>query len=158
MALYGFQILSFLNKNIKSKNIILCSYDNLPYKVKAFPSYYVVNLDTSNGNGSHWIAIYFNKKRQSTYFCSFRTQPNKIILNFLKMNSTHINFSYRVLQNYSSHFCGYYVCFFLITCYKYDYVIKNKNNNSLELFYSLFSNNLVANDLFVTKMCNMKND
>lgn len=158
MALYGFQIISFLKKNINSKNIVLCSYDNLPKKVISFPAYYVVNLDKSNGNGSHWIAIYFNKNKDSIYFCSFKTHPNKAIFNFLKNNSNNIKLSYRVLQNYSSHFCGYYVCFFLLTCFKYDYLIKTMSNDFLEIFYSFFSNNLVANDFYVTKMCNMKND
>ena len=71
----------------------------------------VINLDTSEMNGSHWVALYSDlKKNQIYFFDSFAEPPNKEftvlvrkILNYMycKMNNVDVkldNFSCRVIK------------------------------------------------------------
>jgi len=149
MALFGFQIIKFLQKFIKSKNIYITSFDVLPNKIRSYPAYFVVNLDKNNGLGTHWIGIHFSKNREAFYFCSFASVPCKKILKFMYQNSRKIEFSSKVLQSSNSSVCGYYVCAFLIFC------SKNKNiNNLIDMFTKIFSYNFILNDYYIIKFCN----
>lgn len=53
--MYGYELINFLNKNISSKNIFICSYDTLPKYKFNYPSYYVINLDESKNEGKEEI-------------------------------------------------------------------------------------------------------
>ena len=45
----------------------------------------VYNLDTSAGNGSHWVAIYIdNKNNEINYYDSYASKPTRLIHKFIK--------------------------------------------------------------------------
>ena len=97
------------------------SRDNLPDKIK--DGAYVINLI-----GTHWIAIYVNKKTV-TYFDSFGIEHiPKEVKKFIS-NRNIISNIYRI-QNYVSIICGYFAIGFI------DYMFMGK---SLTDYTNLFS-------------------
>ena len=115
------------------------SRNNLPDKIK--DGAYVVNLDEYYDIGTHWIALYVNKKtvnnKTITYFDSFGVEHiPKEIKKFINNKNIIANI-YRV-QNYDSIMCGYFCIGFI------GYMFKCK---SLTDYTNLFSpNNFKKND------------
>ena len=110
------------------------SRDNLPDEIK--DGAYVTNLDEYPDIGTHWIALYVNKKTV-TYFDSFGIEHiPKEVKKFIG-NRNIISNIYRI-QNYDSVMCGYFCIGFI------DYMFKGK---SLTDYTNLFSpNNFKKND------------
>ena len=51
-------------------------------KQKSFPSAYVFNLDPSYKPGSHWVAVYIDRKGRPEYFDSFGPLPQEKSMTF----------------------------------------------------------------------------
>ena len=102
--------------------------DNLPDKIK--DGTYVINLDEHSDIGTHWIALYINKKTV-TYFDSFVFEHiPKEIKKFI-INKIIIANIFR-LQAYDSIMWGYFCLVFI------DFMF---NGSSLTDFSNLFSPN-----------------
>ena len=110
------------------------SRDNLPDKIK--DGAYVVNLDEYSDIGTHWIALYVNKKTV-TYFDSFGIEHiPKEVKKFIG-NRNIISNIYRI-QNYDSVMRGYFCIGFI------NYMFMGK---SLTDYTNLFSpSNFKKND------------
>ena len=112
---------------------VYCS-DNLLDKIK--DGAYVINLDEYFDVGTHWIALYVNKKT-AKYFDNFGNEhiPKKI--------KKFISNKYKIanlfsLQEYDSVMHGYFCIGFI------DFMLKG---NNLTVFTNLFSpNELKKND------------
>ena len=87
--------------------------DTLPLNRKQF-STFIVNLDTHDQAGTHWIAIFFDKNNRVFYFDSYGIEPtNKNILNFMKRNAKEIFYNKFCFQDDSTTTCGYFCLYFL---------------------------------------------
>ena len=97
---------------------------------------YVINLDEYSDIGTHWVALYVNKKTV-TYFGSFGVEHiAKEIKKFID-NKNIITNIFRI-QLYDSVICGYFCIGFI------DFMF---NGNSLTGFNNLFSpSNFKKND------------
>ena len=105
------------------------SRDNFPDKIK--DGAYVINLDEYSDIGTHWIALYVNKKTV-TYFDSFGVERiPKEIKKFINNNKSIIANIFRT-QAYDSVMCGYFCIGFI------DFMLKG---NNLTDFTNLFSPN-----------------
>ena len=114
-------------------------------KLSHYPSFVIVNLDTRDGDGSHWIAIamFLN----DVYICDSlgALMPNddfpKELVNFLYRvtfrRRLHIT---RQLQQPTSNTCGLYCIFFIHFCVTHTFYS----------FLSKFTNDFALNDLLVT--------
>lgn len=72
----------------------------------------IVNLDSSTGPGTHWVA-YYKDKNYTEYFDSFgNLQPPREIIQYLGDN---IKYNYNVYQNYDSIICGHLCLQFLFS-------------------------------------------
>ena len=80
----------FLNNYIRPrcKNFVeVFSSDDLPSDPPTLPCCLIANLSKRNQKGSHFIAMYINKKNQLYYFDSFGLLPpiwNKCLMKFLR--------------------------------------------------------------------------
>lgn len=116
-----FQIKDVMNQMFKYKSSI--QYDCIPCdflentRIKSYPFAFCVNDEPSHKPGSHWIALYIEKRTGPLeFFCSFgrgiNTYPNYFKLfannNNLSVNQTNID-----LQSIDSSFCGHHVLHFL---------------------------------------------
>lgn len=93
--------------------------DTLPQKIKKYESG-IVNLDTNNGDGTHWIA-YTKKHKEVVYFDSYGNlrPPEELTKYFLSDGSTNkIKYNYDSLQTYNSYVCGHLCLIFLYNQWK----------------------------------------
>lgn len=89
--------------------------DSLPRKPNKYECG-IVNLDSSNGPGTHWVAYYKNKM-DVNYFDSFgNLKPPKELIVYLGKN---ISYNYTQYQTYDSVICGH-------LCIKFLYEQSNK--------------------------------
>lgn len=71
----------------------------------------VINLDSANGIGTHWVA-YAKNKDKIQYFDSFgNLHPPKEVIKYLGHN---LNYNYTRHQNYNTHNCGHLCLSFLL--------------------------------------------
>ena len=114
----------FLNNYIRPrcKNFIgVFSSDDLPSDPLTLPCCLIANLSKRNQEGSHFVAMYINKKNQLYYFDSFIFLPpiwNKCLIKFLRpwieKNSFKVILS-QPIQSFRSLFCGWYTCAFCLS-------------------------------------------
>ena len=84
--------------------------------------FYVVNHDTSENEGTHWVAISIN--RNSVYiFDSLALHfTNEYILKFLKrLNKSDYYFNIKKLQSNESNLCGEFVSMYGMTSLMLNY-------------------------------------
>lgn len=89
--------------------------DSLPNKIRQNYECGIVNLDSSNGPGTHWTA-YRKTKSKVIYFDSFGSfQPSIELKKYFNSNgSTKIFFNYNSYQNVNTVICGHLCLQFLI--------------------------------------------
>jgi len=98
--------------------------------------FYIINLDTSKGIGSHWTSLYYHPLK-SYYFDSFGFVPpfdvEDIISPYIHNNKD--------IQDFDSDACGYY-------CIAFIKFLNDKENKELGFkeFLRLFSNKTTEND------------
>ena len=98
---------------------------------------FIINLDDSKGNGSHWVAIIVNPE-YCLYFDSYGAYPPKTLLKQLKIYKT-IYYNKFIIQSLSSILCGFYCIAFL------HYLQTNNNFNIIDS-YNNFTKNFVNNE------------
>ena len=79
---------------------------------------YVINLDEYSGIGTHWIALYINKKTFTSFDSFGVEQIPKEISKFINNKNIIANI-FRV-QAYDSTICGYFCIGFI------DFILKGK--------------------------------
>ena len=102
--------------NHYSKRIFLGVFprDCLPKSVPNYPCTLIINTDTKNLPGKHWVAIYISSYKEGEYFDSFGHEPPQDIaiwLNRFSLKWKKVNVS--LLQNPLSVQCGHFVLFYV---------------------------------------------
>lgn len=82
------------------------SRDDLPNKIAN--KFYIVNLDSEKGKGTHWVMVSNLNPSICTYFDSFGVSPPPEILHFMKTSGKECVYNTEDLQAYSSDACGWY--------------------------------------------------
>ncbi len=102
---------------------------------------YIINLDKSYENGSHWVAIYFDKNGRGEYFDSFGLPPFLPELkDFLNRNCKMWLYNSKRLQSKDTLVCGQYCIYFLI---------KRFNKKKIKDIVNEFSMSYDKNDMKV---------
>lgn len=110
------------------------------------PAGVIANTDNHNRSGSHWVAIFINKKGRGIFFDSYGFPPK--ISHFkdrLRKNATAYVWNTKQLQSFNSKVCGQFCIMFLYYMNK---------GYSLGNFCRLFSSNYLKNDSIVSKFYN----
>ena len=121
------------NQNIHIHGIYM--KDELPNKLTK--GFYIVNLQSSTaGNGTHWVALYYNPVC-SYYFDAFG------FIAPMEVQNKIIPYAYndKQIQNLNSSACGYYCIAFIMFLYG-----KKDIENLYRVFINLFSNDTKRND------------
>ena len=76
---------------------------------------YIINLDPAHKEGSHWVAVFFDRTTGSVdYFDSYGLKPKNVhIIRFLKRNSVFKHYNLHTYQSPCSVICGQYSLYFL---------------------------------------------
>lgn len=98
--------------------------------------FYIINLDTSKNEGTHWTACY-SYPLKSLYFDSYGFVPP---LELEKKIMPYI-YNCKDIQDWNSEACGWFCIAFIK--FLYD---KNDKETAFKEFLKLFSNNTKEND------------
>ena len=85
-------------------------------EVNEYPKLFVVNTDSMELPGAHWIAIYFNEQMKGEFFDSYGKHPihyNKHFLDFMNRIAVEWKHNKIQLQSAFSTVCGRYCIYFL---------------------------------------------
>jgi len=98
--------------------------------------FYITNLDTSKGDGSHWTSLYYHPLK-SYYFDSFGFVPPFDVEDVI----TPYIHNDKDIQDFNSEACGYF-------CVAFIKFLNDKENKELGFkeFLRLFSNKTTEND------------
>lgn len=113
--------------------------DELPTNPKAY-AFYIFNLDTSTGNGTHWTCA-VTTDTDAVYFDSFGFPPPTEILSFFKRRYSIVGWNSWVLQPIKSTTCGYWVLVFGAWVKQVCGPVKIVTNRFVQLFGSDFDTN-----------------
>lgn len=132
-----------------SKHTFLNVYarNELPNSVPFYPCSLIINTDTNNLPGKHWIAIYVTKQKSAEYFDSFNQPPPLDVA--LWMN----RFSWKwkrvtvyPIQSPLSLQCGGYVL----------YYVNERPVDSVKKLLRPFSKDCYANERYITEYVKSK--
>lgn len=119
---YDYQLRNICKKLFKSNFIDVLSYDKINEKNLKNNKSMIINVDSSNMPGSHWISLYrYNDK--IILYDSFGRDINKLIpkLKDIFKNKELIFDTKDKEQKYNEYNCGARSIIFLIICYDYGY-------------------------------------
>lgn len=119
--------------------------DELPRYVLSYPSAYVVNTDSSDEAGKHWLAFFFDSDGIAEFFDSYGGVPGDYDSNFqrfFKTNSSFVITNPRQLQQDTSAVCGAYVVY---------YLYKRCRKEPMNFILSNFTKDKGHNDYVVSK-------
>ena len=116
--------------------------ENLPSK-----SIIIVNQDTSNQKGSHWVVIHYTSDAIVEYFDSVGKPPKLEVQNLLLSQDMMYMYNNRRLQSYNTYTCGLFCLF-----YSY-YSCRGVNLNGILRHFSdsLLDNELLVSSFFVER-------
>ena len=85
-------------------------------QVKTFPCVYILNTDTDDKKGEHWVALYFKNQHECEYYDSYGLSiENEYILRYLyNLGFNHYRYNTLQYQDIFSKLCGYYVIAFVL--------------------------------------------
>jgi len=91
------------------------SNDNLPKKIKNYPSIFIINTSPSYIQEGHWLAVFISKNKQLYFFDSYGLHPKFYKLNKY-FNSISRKFTYNKtqFQSFFSKTCGYFCLIFIL--------------------------------------------
>lgn len=119
-------------------NVRVCPRNKIP-SIKNKPIGFVINTDSDQEAGEHWVSIFIGKDGVPIYFDSFGLPPlHEDILSFLESRSTNgWIYNKLTLQHPTSTACGKYCIEFL----RNQFSRKHVNH-----FLNLFTSDLVQNE------------
>lgn len=117
-GLFGNEINDMMKKYNKSGFSGVIPRDYVDTLTKKPYQGFIMNLDKSNKNGSHWVAVIIdNKKHQIIYYDSFGEEPGKDFIKSIKHLIDNTPYQYKInrikRQSASSTNCGYFGMKFL---------------------------------------------
>ena len=125
-----------------SKSLFLDVYarDNLPDRIPFYPCTVIINTDSSNLRGKHWVAVYVSAYKVAEYFDSLdQPAPHDIALWMNKFSWDWKKVTPFCLQNPASTLCGGYVLYF----------VNERPMDTLRTILLPFSKDVYRNDLYV---------
>ena len=94
------------------------------------PKLIICNTDTSEGEGKHWILIFFNNN-EVDFFDSLGNNPSYYgneFIDFMKKYVSECNITQSRVQPLNSDLCGHYCCYYAhkrCQGYNMEYIINN---------------------------------
>ena len=110
-----------------------------------YPSLIVVNLDTSEKKGSHWIVLHYILNHIVEHFNSIGRKPDEYINNILFKQNLTYKYNNKRLQSLYSNTCGLF-------CLFYSYY--SSRNEDMVRILERFGTSYKENEFIVLKFYN----
>ncbi len=94
---------------------------------------YIINLQSSNNEGTHWVCLCINKK-QAFYFDSFAGEPLPEVIDYCKANKLSLCMNNFIIQNLDSSACGYYCLGIILYLHQNNTKFLNDCNDFINIF------------------------
>lgn len=115
------ETLALTDVRLQSIFIGVYSLNNLPYIIRyqhsaikhVKPICFIVNTDTTNLPGQHWIAIFIDENNIGEVFDSFGRLPPSHIQRWMNINTRFWYYSQDCIQSISSTMCGAFCLYYL---------------------------------------------
>ena len=106
------QILNVLKCDSFTKSVFtdVLPSDRLPNQIQKRPRGFILNVDTSNAPGTHWISIYITADGKGEFFYSYGEPPEFYSRNF----SSKFTWNEKASQSQWSRVCGQYCLFYAL--------------------------------------------
>ena len=114
--------------------------DALPESIPHLPFIMVVNKDTHNLPGSHWLAVYIDEHRRGEIFDSLALPTSAPLAKWMNQFTVSWRKNTRYYQHLFSSNCGAFVIYF---------VLMRPNVSSIEDVTKTFTSSLYENDFIV---------
>ena len=135
----------FYFKELKTFYLGCFSSDNYPKTLKRF-EFFVVNKDSSNEKGSHWMLVFLSEK-EIEFFDSCGTNE-QFVKTFLKFNQRKVCvFNETCIQPSSSNTCGEFCIYFAFKR------LLNRDQSFASVINKSFSLDLEKNNFKVIEFC-----
>ena len=128
----------------RTRNFVGCYAENelSGIRISSFPSFFIVNIDSSDLPGSHWLAVLIDRKSveifDSSGFNIFHLPriPCHLLSFIHRLTQTRELHVSRQLQPITSKLCGFYAMFFVLC----------RQHLTFDQIMHLFTHNLSKND------------
>lgn len=90
------------------------SIDQLPFAVPHYPFFMVVNTQSHNLPGEHWIAIFIDKYKHGEVFDSFALPLAQPLIRWMNRFTRSFTKSHLTYQHPLSSACGAFVLFYIL--------------------------------------------
>jgi hypothetical protein len=162
MSMDTFQIRNMLRSDDIVRTILLgvIPINHLP-RVSFRPAALIINLDTSDMPGSHWVSLYFYDSC-CDFFDSYGRPPNEILTEYMLKFSNKIFFNNKPVQALLTSTCGQHCIFFLfwrarsvpmsnivgiLDIYNADQFITGFVNSLFKVQTSVYDENFLVNQI-----------
>ena len=107
------------------------SMDKLPNAVKQYPCLIIINTQSHNLPGEHWIAAFIGKNRQGEIFDSLALSPANSLIRWMNTYARTYRRNHLQYQHPLSSRCGAYVLYYVLKRLQNPKCVINKFTPSL---------------------------
>jgi len=105
------ELQTWASRYIKNFAGIYARLDPLP--IYSPPLCFILNTDTTNLPGQHWVCVYIHSNGICEYFDSFGGDPNPWLGEWINTHCTVCYYSRHVFQSINSTTCGLFCLYYL---------------------------------------------
>lgn len=113
----------------------------MPYE----DGYYIVNLEDTTDNGSHWVVVII-KNNQKAYWDSFGVVPSLQVIEFFRKSKGKYAFNNRIIQDLQSVLCGWFCLGLIIFCHHFAEIGENDIHILADTWSETFFDDYSKND------------
>ena len=84
------------------------SKDDVEIIDPSLPKFYILNMDSDTGPGTHWVLLSLVNPKVACYMDSFGAPPPQLVEMFMKRVRSQGIYNIVVIQSIKSENCGYY--------------------------------------------------
>ena len=112
------EIIRLIKRNADEATLVafqgVYSMDALPYAVKAYPFFMIVNTQSHNLPGEHWISVFIGSDRRGEVFDSLALPLSNIMAKWMNRFCRTYGKNSLVYQHPLSARCGVYAVYFVL--------------------------------------------
>ena len=88
--------------------------DSLPHRLSHYPACMVINTQSHNLPGEHWISIFITKDKRGEVFDSLGLPLSNYLIRWLNQFTKSWQYNRKIYQHISSDKCGAYAIYFIL--------------------------------------------